>query len=135
MIIDTKKGQLFQQQSAVSDLPIDASAVESQVEIIKSETIALAVIKKLHLTDDPEFVGPGGGLIGTLLGAVTGLFASNEPPSEFRVISRCVLRLVISELIESRACRSDLRHRHCLPVAQSRSSRADRERGCEGLCR
>ena len=66
-----------------NDLPIDTSAVESQVEILKSETIALAVIKKLHLTEDPEFVGPGGGLIGTLLGAVTGLFASNEPSSEF----------------------------------------------------
>ena len=49
MIIDTKKVQLFQQQSMFSDLPIDASTVESQVEILKSETIALAVIKKLHL--------------------------------------------------------------------------------------
>ena len=82
MLIDTKNSRLFQQQSAVSDLPVDTSAVESQVEIIKSESIALAVIKKLNLTDDPEFVGPGGGLIGTLLGAVTGLFASNEPSSE-----------------------------------------------------
>ena len=46
----------------LSDLPIDQSTVESQVEILKSETIALAVIKKLHLADDPEFVGGGGGL-------------------------------------------------------------------------
>ena len=84
MLIDTKKVQLFQQQSMFSDMPIDASTVESQVEILKSETIALAVIKQLHLTDDPEFVGGGGGLIGTLLGAVTGLFSSSsEPPSEF----------------------------------------------------
>ena len=89
MMIDTKKVQLFQQQSMFSDLPIDASTVESQVEILKSETIALAVIKKLHLADDPEFVGGGGGLIGTLLGAVTGLFASSsEPPSEFVVMRR-----------------------------------------------
>ena len=40
---------------------IDASSVESQVEILKSENIALAVIKRLHLTDDPEFVRPSGG--------------------------------------------------------------------------
>jgi len=82
MIIDTKKVQLFGQQSIFNELPIDTSAVESQVEILKSETIALAVIKKLNLASDPEFVG-GGGLIGTLFGAVTGLFGSNEPSSEF----------------------------------------------------
>ena len=40
MIIDTKKVQLFQQQSMFSDMPIDAGTVESQVEILKSETIA-----------------------------------------------------------------------------------------------
>ena len=66
MIIDANKIQLFQQQSVFSDTPMDASAVESQVEVLKSENIALAVIKQLHLTDDPEFVGAGGGLIGTL---------------------------------------------------------------------
>ena len=90
MIIDTKKVQLFQ-QTMLSDLPIDPSTVESQVEILKSETIALAVIKKLHLADDPEFVGGGGGLIGTLLGAVMGLFSSSsEPPSEFMVMRGAV---------------------------------------------
>jgi succinoglycan biosynthesis transport protein ExoP len=73
-----------------NDMPVDTSMVESQVEILKSETIALAVIKQLHLTDDPEFVGPGGGLIGTLLGAVTGLFASNGPNSEFSLTRSAV---------------------------------------------
>src|SRR5579872_3173124 len=82
MIIDTKKAQLFGQQSIFSELPMDSGAVESQVEILKSETVALAVIKKLNLADDPEFVG-GGGLIGALLNAVTGLFGSSEPSSEF----------------------------------------------------
>src|ERR1700722_4060035 len=83
MIIDSKKVQLFGQQSIFSDMPVDSSMIESQVEIIRSETIALAVIKKFNLADDPDFVGGGGGLIGTLVGAVTGLFASSEPPSEF----------------------------------------------------
>ena len=83
MMIDSKRVQLFQQQSIINDLPIDAATVESQVEILKSETIAQAVIDKLHLGNDPEFINPGGGLIGTLLGAVTWLFTSSEPPSEF----------------------------------------------------
>jgi polysaccharide biosynthesis transport protein len=78
MIMDTKRIQLFQQQ-VVGDLPVDTAAVESQVEIIKSETIALAVIKKLFLAEDPEFTGPGGGLLGTLLSNVMGLVASIGP--------------------------------------------------------
>src|ERR1700754_1390134 len=64
LIIDSRKNQLFQQQSVLGDIPIDSSSVESQVQILKSETIALAVIKDLHLQDDPEFSGSGGGLIG-----------------------------------------------------------------------
>ena len=87
MIIDTKRVQLFQQQSMFNDMPFDTGAVESQVEILKSETIALAVIKQLHLTEDPEFVGPGTGLMGVLLSSVMGLFASNEPSSEFALQS------------------------------------------------
>ena len=76
LLIDTKKVQLFQQQSMFSEMPIDAGMVDSQVEILKSETIALAVIDKLHLDQDPEFVNPRGGLLGTLLGVAMGLFSS-----------------------------------------------------------
>ena len=78
MMIDAKRVQLFQQSSMINDLPIDAATVESQIEVLKSETIAQAVIDKLHLVNDPEFVGPGGGLVGTLLNLVTSLFSSGE---------------------------------------------------------
>src|SRR5580704_6023519 len=81
MIIDTHKTNLFQQQSSIGfDPPVDTAMVDSQVEILKSENIALSVIKDLHLTDDPEFVGAGGGLIGTVFGlvsSVTNLFSSH----------------------------------------------------------
>ena len=90
MLIDTNKVQLFGQQSIFNDLPINSSEVESQVEILKSETIALDVIKKLNLANDPEFVGGGGGLIGTLVGAVTGLFTSSVPSSEFTLTRAAV---------------------------------------------
>ena len=82
MIIDTKKLQIFQQQSLFTDAPMDLGAIESQVEILKSERIALDVIKKLHLDEDPEFLNSGGGLVGTLLSSVMGLFAFIEPSSE-----------------------------------------------------
>jgi succinoglycan biosynthesis transport protein ExoP len=89
LIIDTRRVQLFQQQqpSASSDLPPDTGMVDSQVEILKSENIALSVIKDLRLTEDPEFVSPDGGLIGNVIGLVVGIFESskNEPRSEFEL--------------------------------------------------
>ena len=60
LMIDTRKVQIFQQQSILGDIPIDTAQVESQVEVLKSENIASAVIKNLHLTEDPEFIGSGG---------------------------------------------------------------------------
>src|SRR5438477_7831205 len=61
MIIDTRKVQLFQQQQSVmGDIGIDSVAVESQVEILKSQNIALSVVREKHLTEDPDFVGSHG---------------------------------------------------------------------------
>jgi succinoglycan biosynthesis transport protein ExoP len=55
MVIDTRKVQILQQQSVLSDVQIDASTTQTQVEVLKSKNISLAVIRKLHLTKDPEF--------------------------------------------------------------------------------
>jgi polysaccharide biosynthesis transport protein len=68
LIIDTRKVQLFEQQSLFNETPVDTGAVETQVEVLRSENIALKVIKDLHLEDDPEFGDAGPSLIGTLLG-------------------------------------------------------------------
>jgi succinoglycan biosynthesis transport protein ExoP len=59
MVIDTRKVQILQQQQSVlGDVQIDAATVQTQVEVLKSENVALTVIRKLHLTQDPEFVAP-----------------------------------------------------------------------------
>src|SRR3954451_1209724 len=68
MVIDTRKVQLFQQQSVLGDIAVDSATIETQVEILKSENISLAVIRDLHLIDDPEFTGGGGGVLGSILG-------------------------------------------------------------------
>jgi succinoglycan biosynthesis transport protein ExoP len=67
LIIDTRKTQLFQQQQVLSDTPVDSATVDSQIEVLKSETIAASVVKELHLTTDPEFVGSRPGVFGTIL--------------------------------------------------------------------
>ncbi len=58
MVIDTRKVQVLDKESVLGDTQIDASTVQTQVEMLKSDNIALAVIRKLHLIDDPEFVPP-----------------------------------------------------------------------------
>jgi len=82
MIIDTRKSNLFQQQAIIGDIQVDSATVESQVEVIRSENIALAVIKDLRLADDPEFVGPGGGLVGSLIGTVSSWLEPENARSE-----------------------------------------------------
>jgi succinoglycan biosynthesis transport protein ExoP len=92
MVIDTHKVQLFQQQSMLGDLAVDPATTETQVEILKSENISLSVIKDLHLTDDPEFTGSGGGLVGAIFGLASSLFASDEPSSEFELTRKALAR-------------------------------------------
>lgn len=61
LLIDSSKARSFQQQQApIGDVPIDTAQVETQLEVLKSETVALAVIKNLKLVDDPEFSGRPG---------------------------------------------------------------------------
>ena len=54
---------------------LDSSQVESEVEVLGSESIALAVIKDLKLTDDPDFVGTTHGPLMSLIAAI---FGANE---------------------------------------------------------
>ena len=58
MVIDTRKVQVLDKESVLGDAQIDAATVQTQVAMLQSDNIALAVIRKLHLIDDPEFVPP-----------------------------------------------------------------------------
>ena len=55
VLIDTKRSDSPGAQFAV----VDTAVVESQIETIKTDKIAVAVIKKLALDEDPEFIVPG----------------------------------------------------------------------------
>jgi polysaccharide biosynthesis transport protein len=89
LIIDTHKIQVFPQQPSI---PIDTAQVESQVGVLKSENVASAVIKKLHLTEDPEFIGPGDGLLRAISSFVASEFVSADqaPHSEFELFRRAM---------------------------------------------
>ncbi|MFA5951578.1 MAG: Wzz/FepE/Etk N-terminal domain-containing protein [Hyphomicrobium sp.] len=49
---------------------VDMSVVESQVEALRSDRVALAAIRKLGLQDDPEFSGEKPGILSWVLAAV-----------------------------------------------------------------
>lgn len=92
MVIDTRKVQLFQQQSVLGDIAVDSATVETQVEILKSENISLAVIRDLHLIEDPEFTGRGGGPLGAVIEFVSGLFSDDHTASEFELTRKALER-------------------------------------------
>ncbi|MBP1848736.1 succinoglycan biosynthesis transport protein ExoP [Rhizobium halophytocola] len=55
VLIDRSKSDIVNQLSAIGSLADDEASVLSQVQIMRSETIAGAVVDKLKLTEAPEF--------------------------------------------------------------------------------
>ena len=71
LVVDTKHTQLFQQPGGGGDDTVDPGTIQTQVELIKSQNVSLAVIRNLHLDSDPEFISPDPGFLRTLLGYLT----------------------------------------------------------------
>ena len=77
LLIDQTKMRVFQQQEQVlGDQPLDSAQVETQIELLKSEGVGLAVVKELKLTEDSEAAGPRTGLIGAIFELITRPFFS-----------------------------------------------------------
>src|SRR5215831_19557607 len=65
----TAKAKIIVNSKAPGHAAAASAIVETQIAIIKLESIASAVIEKLGLAQDPEFAtGQGGGMISRLLG-------------------------------------------------------------------
>jgi succinoglycan biosynthesis transport protein ExoP len=58
IMVDTRKNQVADIQSVLSGLGSDSVAIRSEIEVLKSPTLAERVAKKLKLIDDPEFMPP-----------------------------------------------------------------------------
>ena len=116
LFVDTHKISLLQQQQTLGiDAPVDSSLIDSHVEILKSENIAQAVIKDLHLLDDPEFTGPAGGLLSAIFGFVKQFLAR-------RRFSALPIRAVprggdaFRQVVDDQTARPVLCRRNRLPV-------------------
>jgi exopolysaccharide transport family protein len=82
MIIDTKRVTWTQTEMSSENRTIEDASVESEVETTKSEKVALMVIRRLRLTEDPEFVGAGPGLLRRVLMMVRLSAKSEQVPSQ-----------------------------------------------------
>lgn len=67
ILIDNRQASTVSEYSATDDLPFESGAVDSQVEILRSEHIANAVIDDLELMTDPTFSDPPNSLPGYLI--------------------------------------------------------------------
>jgi exopolysaccharide transport family protein len=53
------RAEFLQQQSLLAEPNVDVAQIETQIQVLKSSAIAVAVINQLKLADDPDLTGPG----------------------------------------------------------------------------
>jgi polysaccharide biosynthesis transport protein len=90
MIIDTKKVTWTQTEMASENRNVEDASVESEIETTKSEKVAEAVIRRLHLTEDPEFVGSGPGLRRRMFSFFKLTAEPEQEPSNDELMSRAL---------------------------------------------
>ncbi len=105
MIIDTKKVTWTQSEMASENRLVEDASVESEIETTKSEKVAAAVIHRLHLDEDPEFLGADQGLTRRVLSLFKFGTRLEQPRSNDEVL-RGVLDRVRDNLRVSRVGRS-----------------------------
>jgi succinoglycan biosynthesis transport protein ExoP len=79
MIIDTKRVTWTQTEMVNDNRMVEDASVESEIETTKSERVVMSVIRRLHLTEDPEFVGTGQGLARRILTIFHATSPSDNP--------------------------------------------------------
>jgi len=105
MIVDNRTFHLGQKDAVFSDSSVTDSIMENQIEILRSEAVALKVIDRLGLASDPEFVPQEPGIL-KQVAAWLGLTPADEVLDQRRAalssFSRALVvrRLGASHIIE-----------------------------------
>jgi succinoglycan biosynthesis transport protein ExoP len=138
LIVETPKIQLFQSQAPLSDPTLSSASVDTQIEILNSDDIALSVIKELHLDEDAEFTSPrpsvlgaiagfAGSAVSTALHAVLPLGArsSNQGSPEYRAIQTFHKRLKVKRVLVTYAIEINFESHDAYRAAQVANAIAD----------
>jgi succinoglycan biosynthesis transport protein ExoP len=96
ILIDQDNSKILYQHSALNNMVDDEGWTTSQVELIYSNKIKLAVVDALKLDDNPDFINPGGPMyyVRSFFGFFGNLFSAKEPPD------REALRLQAAENLQ-----------------------------------
>ncbi len=90
MIIDTKRVTWTQSELATESRMVEDASVESEIETTRSEKVALSVVRRLHLNEDPEFIGTGVSLKQRVLKLLKLAPAVEPEPSEEQLMRRAL---------------------------------------------
>jgi succinoglycan biosynthesis transport protein ExoP len=81
LLLDPRQEHVVSSQAVLPGIGSDAAAVESQVEVISSTSVAQRVVDSLRLQEDPEFTRPG---LGQQLAALFEVRANSREPDPER---------------------------------------------------
>jgi polysaccharide biosynthesis transport protein len=81
LLVDTRKIELIQQPTVYNETSMQSiGEMESQVELLKSDEVALRVIRKLNLSEDPRFIGgENGSFVRSLLHRIAPSYFVDPP--------------------------------------------------------
>ncbi|KQR70850.1 polysaccharide biosynthesis tyrosine autokinase [Rhizobium sp. Leaf341] len=102
VLLDSEKNQLVEELSMSGAGLEDETALLSQVEVLTSETIGLAVVDKLKLGEDPVFMAEPRSILGTVLAPVRALMSIPKWFASKQVEDDAAARRAQAQLILSR---------------------------------
>lgn len=104
LLLDTPKVRAVADAYDANTLSFETGGIDSQVELLKSDRIALGVVKKLDLKNNPRFKPKGGSAfawLGRAFGSVLGLFggATEDGAAAHAVDAAAILEQRIVETL------------------------------------
>ncbi len=83
ILLDEERNELLNQVSALPNAVRSDATVQSELEILRSQVLAVEVVKRLNLDQDVDFMDPPVDLVSRIMGNVTsisGFFSSSKAP-------------------------------------------------------
>lgn len=99
LLIDRNNSQVVEQLSTIGGVIEDEASILSQVEVLQSETIGLAVVDNLNLTENQEFRVTRASLLSSMLGTVRSLVNVSQwfSPAKEAVVDDGTLKRALSD--------------------------------------